>query len=121
MCANTALVTFAVDLNTATFTPVTTLPGRWEAPSLFRDPSDPHTLYMMCSGQVTCSPRPTHMPLSATHVASGRFRSQPRWFVRGEVRQERGRSRSVTRDDYTKRRSTNLLNERRAFIVEPDF
>lgn len=58
MCANTALVTFEVDLEKAIFTPIITLPGRWEAPSLFRDPGDDKTLYMMCSGQDGFGPNP---------------------------------------------------------------
>jgi len=59
-CANTALVTFVVNLDVSpvTFTPLTTLPGRFEAPTLFRDPEDDNTLYMMASGQDGFGPNP---------------------------------------------------------------
>lgn len=74
-CANTALVTFDVDVEKGTFTPVGTLPGRWEAPTLFRDPGDSSTLWMMCSGQDGFGPNPVGLfsaKLGSSGVAEAR-------------------------------------------------
>ena len=75
MCATTALVTFDVDLQSSppTFTPVVTLPGRWEAPTLFRDPGDANgsNLYMMCSGQDGFGPNPVGLFSTAFSEAEG--------------------------------------------------
>ena len=71
MCANTALVTFDVDLDATplTFNPIGTLPGRWEAPTLFRNPNDETTLYMMYDPAVNLLTRnlPFLLLLSLAH------------------------------------------------------
>lgn len=91
-CFNTALMMWSLDLDAlrssqmtaASFRPRGVLPGRWEAPVLFRKPGDSRWLYLLCSGQDGFGPNPVSLfrgalGVEAPPLASGMPASDYPW------------------------------------------